>query len=176
MNKSVSPSLFIIMTKVIYAGSFDPLTNGHLWVIKQACNLFDEVIVAIGLNSEKKYKYSLEQRVCTIIDTVHSLKNVTVDSFANLYLVDYAQKKEAKYIIRGIRNQIDYEKENSMKHINVKLNPYIETIFVIPPKELTEFSSSVVKSLIGFDNWKNVIKEYVPTSVYDMIIADHQNV
>src|SRR5687767_4626539 len=95
----------------VYAGSFDPLTVGHLWMIEEARRLFPTLLVAIGINPDKKYHFSLEERLEMLRESTRAFGNVRVASFANLYLVDYAQSIGATHILRGIRSQGDYEFE-----------------------------------------------------------------
>jgi len=161
-----------LMKRVVYAGSFDPVTNGHLWMIEQAVELFDEVIVAIGENPDKKYTFSFEDRFAVLSKSLQSLAGVPgIGSFTNEYLVNYAQDVGAQYILRGIRNAEDYEFERGMRHINNDLHPDITTIFLMPPRELAEVSSSFVKGLIGPKGWQDVVKRYVPKPVHDLILA-----
>jgi len=145
------------MKKAVYAGSFDPITNGHLWIVEQAIELFDEVVVAIGGNPDKKYTFSLEDRLAALRESLEVIGDVHVDSFANEFLVNYAQSVGAQYIIRGIRNVGDYEFERGMRHINNDLQPNITTVFLMPPREIAEVSSSLVKGLIGPDGWRDVV-------------------
>jgi pantetheine-phosphate adenylyltransferase len=155
----------------IYAGSFDPLTLGHYWVIEQAAKLFDELIVAIGENPSKKYSFTLEERIDLLTESLKEIPNVKVMHFSGKYLVKFAQSLGVSYIVRGIRNEKDYNDEKDMRYINSDLNPKIETIFVIPPKHLVEVSSSMVKGLVGPQGWEKVIRPYLTESVYHKIIT-----
>ena len=152
--------------KCVYAGSFDPITNGHLWMIEQGSNLFDKLVVAIGINTSKQYTFFLQERLEMIRETTKQFDNVEIDSFENEFLVNYTARINAKYILRGIRSVKDYEMEKDMRHMNRDSHPEIETIFLFPPRELAEVSSSSVKSLIGFKTWEDRIKKYVPLPVY----------
>ena len=144
--------------KAIYAGSFDPVTNGHLWIIKQASQLFESLIISIGENFEKNYTFSLEDRL-----------ECLQTSFKHEFLVNYAKKMGAKYIVRGIRNASDYEYERSMRHINSDLDQDITTIFLLPPRDYVEVSSSMVKSLVGSNGWENLVSKYVPELVFNKL-------
>src|SRR5678815_606817 len=93
----------------VYAGSFDPITNGHLWMVEQGAGLFDELIVAIGANPEKTSTFSLEERLQMVMEVTRQLPQVHVRSFENQFLVHYAHSIGAQYILRGIRNEGDYE-------------------------------------------------------------------
>ncbi len=160
-----------MMRRVIYAGSFDPVTNGHLWTVEQAVDLFDEVIVAIGENPDKKYTFSFDDRLSTLSESLRLLAGVpNIESFAGKYLVNYAQSMKAQYILRGIRSADDYEFERGMRHVNNDLQPGITTVFLMPPREIAEVSSSLVKGLIGPEGWRDVVKRYVPKPVYDLIL------
>lgn len=159
--------------RAVYAGSFDPPTKGHLWMIQEAQPLFDELIVAIGINPEKNSTYSLSERKEMLQAITADFPNVTISSFENQYLVNYAQSVGADFIIRGIRTAFDYEYERSMRHINHDLQPNISTLFLMPPREYAEVSSTMVKGLVGPDNWTEIIRRYVPEAVYEKIIEDH---
>ncbi len=153
----------------VYAGSFDPLTEGHLWLISESSKLFDKVIVAIGINSAKRTTFSLNERKNVIWQAVCHLENVEIDSFQSMMLINYAKSAGANYIIRGVRSQKDFAYEKGMFHINRDINNQINTIFLIPPRELIEISSSMVKGLVGFDNWETIVQKYVPPGVFTLI-------
>ena len=125
----------IKITKGVYAGSFDPITNGHLWMIKKGAKLFDALIIAIGVNTDKKCTFSLEERLQMIQDSTQDFPNVHISSFENQFLVDYAGSVEAEFILRGIRTGADYEYERGMRHINEDLNPGITTNFLMPQEK-----------------------------------------
>ncbi len=151
--------------KAIYAGSFDPITNGHLWVIKKAAHLFDELSVAIGHNPDKNYLFNLEERKTMLEAAVGDLENTKVAVIDNKYLAKYASQQGIPYLIRGIRSTGDYEYEKSMGQINYDLAPEIETIYFIPPAKISQISSSMVKGLVGPEEWEKSITKYVPRSV-----------
>ncbi|QNN21830.1 pantetheine-phosphate adenylyltransferase [Planctomycetales bacterium ZRK34] len=158
------------MSKAVYAGSFDPITNGHLWIIEQGARLFDELIVAIGLNPEKHYTFDLGLRLEMLRESVGHLPNVSIESFENEYLVNYAATVDADYILRGIRNVNDYEYERAMRHINADLRSGIITLFLMPPRDLIEVSSSFVKGLVGPTGWREIVGRYVPEPVYKQML------
>jgi len=158
------------MAKAVYAGSFDPVTNGHLWMIKEGAKLFDKLVVAVGTNPNKEPTFSLEERVDMLKKVSYDTPNVTVDSFENQFLVHYANSVEAKFILRGIRSVKDYEDEKVMIHTNSNLNPNITTSLLIPPEGIADISSSSVKNLIGPEHWEDAIEMYVPRSVYNSLL------
>jgi pantetheine-phosphate adenylyltransferase len=151
----------------VYAGSFDPLTNGHVWVINEALKIFDKLIVAIGINPNKKSNFGVEKKMEMIKQTFAGNHKIEVKKFDNEYLVDYAQKIGANFIVRGLRNSKDFEYEFGMCNINSDINSAITTVFLMPPRHLCEISSSMVKKLIGPKDWENVVKKYVPKAVFE---------
>jgi pantetheine-phosphate adenylyltransferase len=159
------------MRRAVYAGSFDPITLGHLWMIEQGARLFDELIVALGVNPDKRYLFSLPERMAMLQQVAGHLPNVKIASFENLFLVHYAQQIEAGFILRGVRNEQDYQYERGMRYVNEELDGRITTVLLVPPRELVEVSSSFVKGLVGPDNWKTILRKYVPDAVYEMFLA-----
>ena len=157
--------------KAVYAGSFDPITNGHLWMVEEGAQLFDELIVAIGTNPAKKYTFSLEERLEMLKETLGHIPNVKVDEFENQYLVTYAMSVSAAYVLRGIRTEADYGYERGMRHVNDDMEPDVTTVFLMPPRKITEVSSSLVKGLIGPEGWQEIVQTYVPAPVYKRILA-----
>lgn len=130
----------------IYPGSFDPPTNGHLDLIHRGSKIFDELIVAILRNSEKTPLFDLDDRLEMLRECTKSLPNVKIDSFAGL-LVDYATRKKAKAVLRGIRAVSDYEYELQMALMNRKLDPRLETIFMMPAEAYSYLSSRLVREI-----------------------------
>lgn len=157
----------------VYAGSFDPLTIGHLWMIEEGVRLFDELVVAIGINPDKKYRFTLEARLQMLRDSTKGLKNLRVESFNDQFLINYAQSIGANYILRGVRSESDYEFERVMRNINGDLNPEITTVFLMPPRKFAEVSSSMVKGLIGPVGWETIVRQYVPPAVYSNIVQQY---
>jgi pantetheine-phosphate adenylyltransferase len=131
---------------VIYPGSFDPLTNGHLDIMKRAARLFDSVTVAVANNEEKKPLFTLEERVSLVQQSIQAMPNVTVDSFAGL-LVDYVESRGGQAIIRGLRAISDFEFEFQLALMNRKLNERVETIFMMPKETYTFLSSRIIKEI-----------------------------
>ena len=145
----------------IYPGSFDPITNGHLDLIKRASKLFDEVIIAITQNANKSSFLSIDQRVDAVNKSITVLNNTRVLSFDSL-LVDFAREHDAQIIIRGLRAVSDFEYEFQLSGMNKRLNPGIETLFMTPSEEFANISSSLVREIytLGGD-----ISAFVPDSV-----------
>lgn len=158
----------------VYAGSFDPLTIGHLWMIEQAATLFDRLVVAVGINPEKKYMFLVPERLDMLRACTKAFPNVAVDTIANQFLVHYAQKLGAQYIVRGIRTESDYEYERVMRNINGDLAPRITTVFLMPPRQIAEVSSSAVKALIGPQGWEEIVRGYVPPPVFEKLLESVQ--
>jgi pantetheine-phosphate adenylyltransferase len=138
------------MRRAIYPGSFDPVTNGHLDIIQRGCKLFDEIIVAVLINPEKQAFFSIEER-CEILKEVlknidHSDCTVIVESFEGL-MVQYASERKANAIVRGIRAISDYEYELQMALMNRRLQPGLETVFMMPAEEYSYVSSRLVREV-----------------------------
>ena len=158
----------------VYAGSFDPPTVGHLWMIEQCVRLFGALTVAIGINPGKRPAFSVEKRLAMLRESTRHLQTVTVSSFGNQFLIDYARSIGASHILRGVRSQTDCEYERVMRNINEDLNPNITTVFLMPPRDIAEVSSSMVRGLIGPKGWKMVVRQYVPAPVYaELMKASH---
>ncbi|WP_456480228.1 pantetheine-phosphate adenylyltransferase [Nautilia sp.] len=136
-------------TKAIYPGTFDPVTNGHLDIIKRACKMFDKIIVAVADNKDKKTMFSLEKRVEFMKKATADLHKIEVESFNSL-LVDFAKEKECKIIIRGLRAVSDFEYELQMGYANKSLDSEIDTIYLMPNLENAFISSSVVRSILKY--------------------------
>lgn len=133
--------------KAIYPGSFDPITNGHLDIITRAAAIFDELVVAIMVNPEKKSTFAVDERLEMIRKSVEDLPNVTVAASTGL-TVDYANRIGAKILIRGIRAVMDYEYEMQQATANMMLSPQIESVFLLSSPEHSFVSSSVVKNIV----------------------------
>ncbi|MGB0716711.1 MAG: pantetheine-phosphate adenylyltransferase [Phycisphaerae bacterium] len=165
-------------TLAVYAGSFDPPTNGHVWMIREGARMFDSLNVAVGTNPDKRSTFSMELRRSwleqIVSDVVHdlngegeSMPSVEVTSFENRFLVEYAYSLGATFILRGIRNETDYTYERTMRLINADLHPTITTVFLMPPRDLCEVSSSSLKGMIGPKGWQDVVQRYLPPCVFD---------
>jgi pantetheine-phosphate adenylyltransferase len=130
----------------VYPGSFDPVTNGHLDIISRAASIFDHVIVAVTVNPEKEPLFSIDERVEMIQSGISSFDNVSTDKFEGL-LVDYARRTGAKVLLRGVRAVTDFDYEFQMALMNRKLEPEMETVFLVPAEAYTYLSSSLVKEV-----------------------------
>lgn len=156
--------------KAVYAGSFDPPTHGHMYMIREGSRLFDELVVAVGVNPDKRASFDLELRLKLLRAVCADLPNVTVDSFQSKYLVKYAATIGAGYILRGLRNSDDFQLENVFRQVNADLEPEVTTVFLITPRHLAETSSSFVKGLVGPEGWRDVVKSFVPPAVYQELL------
>ncbi len=149
------------MKIAIYPGTFDPITNGHLDIVQRAASLFDKVIVTIARNSSKNPMFTEQERLALIKAAVKGNKRVAVDVFDGL-LVEYARKKKATAIVRGLRAISDFEYEFQMALMNRKLNDQLETVFMMPNAKYTFLNSSIVREIarLGGD-----VKDFVPPVV-----------
>ena len=149
------------MRRAIYPGSFDPITNGHLDVIQRAARLFDEVVVAVAYNEQKRSLFAVDERVALIRETTADIANIHVSRFDGL-LVDFAREQGASAVVRGLRAVSDFEFEFQMALMNRKLEPEIETIFMMPAEKYTYLSSRIVKEIGRLGGNVDV---FVPVSV-----------
>jgi pantetheine-phosphate adenylyltransferase len=147
--------------RAIYPGSFDPITNGHLDVIQRAATLFDEVVVAVAYNEQKSSLFTADERIALIQAVAGKVPNIRVARFDGL-LVEFAKEQKAAAVVRGLRAVSDFEFEFQMALMNRKLEPEIETIFLMPAEKYTYLSSRIVKEIarLGGD-----IRAFVPESV-----------
>ena len=159
------------MRTAVYAGSFDPPTHGHLWMIERGLEMFDRLIVAIGSNPTKSYSFTVAERLDLLRESTAACDRLEIAHFDNRYLVDYAKKMQAKYILRGIRSPNDYEYERVMRHINADMAPDVTTVFLMPPRDIAELSSSMIKSLTGPTGWEETVRRYVPDPVFRALAA-----
>lgn len=147
--------------KVLYPGTFDPVTNGHIDLIKRATELFDEVVVCVAINPSKSPLFSLEERIMLLKESLSEYQNVSVDSFDGL-VVDYAHKIGAVGMIRGLRAISDYEYEFQMALMNRKLASDLHTIFLMPHENYTYLNSSIIRNLASL---KSDVSDFVPHPV-----------
>jgi len=151
----------------IYPGSFDPLTNGHVDIIERGARIFDSIIVAILANVEKKPLFSEQERVSIIRDVFTGKDNVQVETFEGL-LVDYAQRKKASVLVRGLRAVSDFEYEFQMALMNRHLAPGLETVFMMPAEQYTYISSRLIKEVFTLGG---EITGLVPAVVEEKLLA-----
>lgn len=155
------------MTNIaIYPGSFDPITNGHLDIIKRASKLCDKLIVAVLVNSSKKNLFTFDERIHMIEDAISDLDNVCVKTFSGL-LVDYCTENNVNAIIRGLRAVSDFEYELQMAQMNRKLEDNVETIFLTASTKYSFLSSSIVKEIARY---KGNIEELVPKKACEYLV------
>ena len=159
----------------VYAGSFDPVTLGHTWVIEQGTRLFDKLIVAVGINPEKHSNFPIDERIALLKEATSECGNIEVTHYSNKFLIKYAEEVGARYILRGIRNPTDYEYEKTWRYVNSDLNPSITTVFLIPPRDIAEISSSVIRGLVGPTGWEDVVRKYVPECVLIQLKKMHES-
>ena len=134
---------------VLYPGTFDPFTLGHLDIVERSVKLFDQVVVTIAHNSQKEPLFSLEERIEFIKDATQHLPNVTCDYFEGL-LIDFARKKNAVALIRGLRAVSDFEFEFQMALMNRQLEPEISTVFLMPNEKYSYLNSTIIKEVARF--------------------------
>lgn len=146
---------------VIYPGTFDPFTNGHLSLVERGLKLFDRLIIAVGENPAKKYLFNVDERMELVKEAVSGLDNVEVDRFDGL-LVDYARQKEVDAVIRGLRAVSDFEYELQLALMNRKLSRSLETIFLMPALRYIFLSSTIVKEAASFGG---DISDLVPPNI-----------
>ncbi|MEW6620191.1 MAG: pantetheine-phosphate adenylyltransferase [bacterium] len=149
----------------IYPGTFDPITNGHLDIIERAIPLFEEVIVAVACDSSKPTLFSIQERIQMLKEITKDYPNVKIEEFSGL-LVEYAQKKQASIIIRGLRAVSDFEHEFQMASLNKRLNPSIETLFMMTHEDNFFLSSSAIKEIASLGG---SLHSFVPKIVEEML-------
>lgn len=153
------------MKIAIYPGSFDPITKGHLDILTTGAEIFDKVIIAVARNSEKKGFLPVDERVKLIKESVSDLKNVEVDSFEGL-TIEYAKKKDAKVLIRGLRAVSDFEYELQLSQANSALCSDIKTVFLTTKPKYNFISSSTIKEIYLNDG---DISKFVPEAVFEYL-------
>lgn len=159
------------MKKGMVAGSFDPVTNGHVWLIRQACTLLDKVVVAIAVNPAKKSLFSDEERLKLMHAVLRAelsfddYSKVSVLFIKNDLLIKQALAHGASYIVRGLRSVQDFHYEQDMYHINREISPEVQTIYLMSPESNSRISSSTVKGLVGLNDWETYVSKYVSKDV-----------
>ena len=156
------------MSKIaVYPGSFDPVTNGHVDIIRRTSRLFDRVIVAVSNNAAKNHTFSVNERIQMLVHSTPRLGNVSIDSFSGL-LVDYLHSKKAQVLIRGLRVVSDMDYEFQMASINRQLYPKMETVFLMPDERYTYLSSSIIKEVARLGAQ---IKSFLPPPACRMLYS-----
>lgn len=155
--------------RAIYPGTFDPITNGHLDIIKRACNIFDEIIIAVAESEAKNPMFTLEQRIAMIENTTRDLPKIKVIGFHSL-LIDLSDELDANTIIRGLRAVSDFEYELQMGYANASLKKELETVYLMPSLEYAFVSSSVVRSILNFHG---KVEHLVPAEAFKLIKSLH---
>lgn len=155
------------MSIAIYPGSFDPITNGHLNIIARAAKSFDQLIVCVMVNGDKHPMFSLEERVEMIRRVTQDMENVEVDS-SDALLADYARRRNARVIIKGLRAMSDFEREFQMAIINHKLNPGLDTMFLTAEHQFMYLSSSVVKEM---GHYQVDLTDFLPREIIPDFLA-----
>ncbi|MBS1612813.1 MAG: pantetheine-phosphate adenylyltransferase [Bacteroidetes bacterium] len=145
----------------VFPGSFDPITKGHADVVLRSLPLFDEIIIAIGVNSQKQSLFTLDQRMDWIREVFKNEKKVKVESYEGL-TVNFCEKKKAKYLLRGIRSAADFEYEKTIAHLNNDMLPGLETILMLSKPELSSVSSTIVREII---RGKGKVAKFVPKEI-----------
>lgn len=145
----------------VFPGSFDPITIGHADIVKRSLPLFDQIIVAVGVNTSKNALYDLETRLHWIREVFKAEKKVKVTSFSGL-TIHFCQQAGAKYLLRGIRSSADFEYEKTIAHLNKDMDADIETILVLSRPELSSISSTIVREII---RGKGNVKKFVPAEI-----------
>jgi pantetheine-phosphate adenylyltransferase len=135
-------------TLAVYPGTFDPLTNGHVDIISRGARLFDRIVVAILINAEKAPLFSMDERVEIAREVFKDQRNVEIDTFDGL-LVDYVERRRAQVVVRGLRAVSDFEFEFQMALMNHRLNPTIDTVFMMPAEQYTYISSRLIKEVFA---------------------------
>ena len=150
------------MTVALYPGTFDPLTNGHLDLIKRSLRMFDKVVVAIFENPTKGPLFSVDERRRLIEESTRGMSNIEIDTFSNTLLVFYARQRQADVIVRGLRAIADFEYEFQMTLMNRRLDEDIETVFLMPREEYTYVASRLIKEVATYGG---NVEELVPPPV-----------
>lgn len=151
--------------RAVYPGSFDPITNGHVYIAERAAAIFDEVIVSILINERKQGSFSVRERCDMASASLSHVSNIRVDSFNGL-LVDYVRQCEASVIVRGLRAMSDFEYEFQMALMNRKLAPEIETFFIVTDPKYSYVSSSSVREIFHFGG---TVRDVVPDVVFEKL-------
>lgn len=157
------------MKIAVFPGSFDPITIGHVDIVKRSIPLFDKIIVAIGVNTQKKYLFPLEKRMAWIQDVFKNYPTVEVTSYQGL-TINYCKKINAQYILRGIRSAADFEYEKTIAHLNHSMEVNIETILMLSPPEYSSISSTIVREIIL---GQGDVSKFIPKEILSSITQSY---
>lgn len=163
--------------KAFYGLTGDPITNGHLHVITAAANIFDQLVVALAMNPSKKgnHAFDYDARLSMLIEVIKPLKTVCYTHIRdNEILVRLAKEEKASFLVRGLRNISDFEKEMEIQRFNARFEPSVQTVFIPTPANLADVSSSMVKGLVGLDGWETIVADFVPPIVLEHLKVWHQ--
>jgi len=153
----------------LFPGSFDPFTNGHLSIIERALPIFDKIIIAIGINSDKKSLFSLEKRIEWLKKIFENEPKIAIETYNSL-TVDYCKERNVKYLLRGLRTAADFEYERQIGQTNKVLQPDIDSVFFLTLPEHTHISSTIVKEIIKY---KGNIDSFVPKIIANEIYKNY---
>lgn len=168
-------------TTGIVAGSFDPIQKGHVWLINQALNISNQLVIAVAVNRKKKYLFDPDERVDLVKRVLKSQLNqldtdrIQLIFIENELLAAFASRIGAEVLVRGIRNANDFTYEHEMLEINRLIAPLLETVFFVPPHELTKVSSSTVKEMVGYPEWKTLLHGFACPLVIDALDKKFSN-
>lgn len=154
----------------VYAGSFDPPTLGHLWMMQQGAALFDELVVVSAVNPDKKGFLSAELRRVAMQSLLAELPpHVRMAELPQGFLAEYARSIGARWLLRGVRGVVDFEYEKTMARINAQMEPQLQTLFLTPPAELENVSSSLIRGFVGQPGWQRWVSPHVTPAVLRLI-------
>ncbi len=155
------------LKKAVFPGSFDPFTIGHEDIVRRALPLFDEIIIAIGINSTKKNLFSTEERVNWIRELFENEAKIKVDTFSGL-TIEYCRQVGANYLLRGLRTAADFEYERTIAQLNQAMYPQVETILILSHPQHSMISSTIVREILRFNG---DISSFVPDNIYKHLIT-----
>ena len=155
----------------VYAGSFDPPTLGHQWMMREGAALFDELVVVLAVNPDKRGYLPFGERERLLRDMAAEIGgHVRVERYERGFLAEYAARLGAQYLLRGVRNAQDLDYEKTIARMNARMEPGLHTVFLSPPAELEALSSSLVRGFIGQPGWERWAAPCVPTAVLEALV------
>jgi pantetheine-phosphate adenylyltransferase len=159
--------------RAVYPGTFDPFTNGHIDVLERANNLFDEIIIVVAVNSQKKPLFTAEERIEMIQESIADYEHVVVDKLEGGLLIDYVHQKNAQAVIRGLRQVADFEYEYQIALMNRHLAPDVTTVFLMPDERYTYLTSSIIREVASLGG---SVSDFVPPPVLKKLRAKFHRV